>query len=153
MRHPKSQHYYQQVISFSELQELHDDGAIVDGRLGGLILGPSHAEGGIYFMFAYSYGFVLFGEVEGYEFIVNRESNAKNKSEIARINNIQRDASNDFAPFFVDDSIRTIDARCANPKYAAKYILLDMLGGFAIVNKHSTKLHLDKLNLINQMQG
>lgn len=42
-------YYYQQRISLREIKRLHEQNLIIDAKDGGLLLGPSHKEGGIYF--------------------------------------------------------------------------------------------------------
>ena len=47
-------YYYQQRISLREIKRLHEQNLIIDAKDGGLLLGPSHKEGGILFLFEYS---------------------------------------------------------------------------------------------------
>lgn len=42
-------YYYQQRISLREIKRLHEQNLIIDAKDGGLLLGPSHKEGGILF--------------------------------------------------------------------------------------------------------
>ena len=44
-------YYYQQRISLREIKRLHEQNLIIDAKDGGLLLGPSHKEGGILFLF------------------------------------------------------------------------------------------------------
>ncbi|WP_417368526.1 hypothetical protein [Flavobacterium beibuense] len=144
-------HYYQKFFTFSQIDDFRKDDAIIDATNGGLLLGPSHDNGGIYFLFEYNDGYRLFGEVEGYEYIINRNSLKNDLNFMKSINNINRDFIEDFAPYNYDNSILTIDAISPNPDtYNAKYIILDVRGGFAIVNKHSTKVHLSKIDFFNK---
>ena len=46
-------YYYQQRISLREIKRLHEQNLIIDAKDGGLLLGPSHKEGGILFLFEY----------------------------------------------------------------------------------------------------
>ena len=39
-------YYYQQRISLREIKRLHEQNLIIDAKDGGLLLGPSHKEGG-----------------------------------------------------------------------------------------------------------
>ena len=73
-------YYYQQRISLREIKRLHEQNLIIDAKDGGLLLGPSHKEGGILFLFEYQDCFRVFGEVEGYEYIVNKEQVMKYQS-------------------------------------------------------------------------
>ena len=54
------------VLSLREIKRLHEQNLIIDAKDGGLLLGPSHKEGGILFLFEYQDCFRVFGEVEGY---------------------------------------------------------------------------------------
>jgi len=82
-------YYFQQLFTFQQIDKLYKEDAIVDARKGGLLLGPSHDDGGIYFLFEYRDGFRLYGEVEGFEYIMNRDSATKCKE--LQINNHNRD--------------------------------------------------------------
>lgn len=143
-------YYYQQLFTFKDIDNLYKHNAIIDAKKGGLLLGPSHSQGGIYFLFEYDYGFRLFGEVEGCEYIINRSSTQKNLSVISYINDYNRDFGEFYEYDNIDNSIDIIDARIADSLLLkTKFIILDVRGGFAIINKHSTKKNLkliDKLN-------
>ena len=142
-------YYYQQLFTFQKIDELAKDNAIVDGRKGGLLLGPSHSLGGIYFLYEYKDGFRLYGEVEGFEYIICREFSIGN-SLVGEINNHDRDYDTDFQEYEFSRSILTIDARISHDMYNSKFIILDIRGGFAIINKHSTKKHLVTVDKINR---
>lgn len=142
-------HYYQQLFTFEEIEKFKTDGAIIDATRGGLLLGPSHEEGGIYFLFQYSDGFRLYGELEGFEYIVKREAILRNRNFLKSINNRSRDFTGPFINYHYDSNISIIDARSDSVEYNSKYIILDVEGGFGIVNKYSTKRFLNVINDFN----
>lgn len=141
-------HYYQELLSQNFIQNLIINGDFIDGRNGGLVLGNSHDEGGIIFLFEFPEGFRVFGEIEGYEYIINRDSAEKHRAKLGEINNRKRDLNGYFKEYKMSKSIKVIDARMKNNQY--KYLLLDVRGGFAIINKHSTRIHLDEIDFINK---
>jgi hypothetical protein len=144
-------YYYQQLFTFEDIDKLYKNNAIVDARQGGLLLGPSHNEGGIYFLYEYADGFRLFGEAEGFEYVINRNSAAIHRDLVGEINDYDRDIFLDFSEYKIDSSILTIDAISPdNFMYNSKFIILDVLGGYAIINKYSTKLFLKEIDNLNR---
>lgn len=143
-------YYRGQLFPMSIVDELFALDAIVEGRYGGLLLGPSHSEGGIITGCLYSKGFCILSEVEGYEYVVNNKSRAVHSDELGEINNFYRDHEVIFSPPDVNRNTPIIDARFTGSlKYRAKFLILSYRGGEAIVNKHSTKKYLSTLNDIN----
>ena len=53
------------------MEDYINKGWAIDATYGGLIIGRSHDEGGIYFWVKKDGYYVLEGEVEGYEYIMN----------------------------------------------------------------------------------
>lgn len=141
-------HLFKELLSEEFIQDLIKHGDFIDGRSGGLILGNSHLNGGVIFLYQFPEGFRVFGEVEGYEYIINRDSSEIHRNEIRNINNHDRDYHNTFIEYKKPKKIKIIDARMKNNRY--KYLLLDSRGGFAIINRHSTKLYLERIDLINK---
>lgn len=140
-------YYYQQLFTFEEIDKFNNDGALIDARQGGLIIGPSHDQGGVYFLFEYVDGFRLFGEVEGYEYIINKHSAEKYRQLLGILNK----QKGDFYEYPINESIMVIDAQTPNQNfYNSKFIILDVRGGFAIINKYATKTHLEELDFINR---
>ena len=143
---PKPKHYYKQLLTDDYIQTLIKYGDFIDGRNGGYLLGNSHDEGGIISLYQYPEGFRIFGEVEGHEYIINRDSAEIHRARIGEINNYDRDFAN-FQEYELPENVKIIDARMKNNRY--KYLLLDIRGGFAIINRHSTKVHLNEIEIIN----
>lgn len=141
-------HFYKELLSEDFVQNLIRKEEFVDARRGGLVLGNSHDNGGVFFLYQFPEGFRVFGELEGYEYILPREITQENQELIGEINNHDRDFENSFEEYQVPKNIITIDARKNNSQ--SKYILCDTRGGFAIINKHSTKIYLQKLDELNR---
>ena len=142
-------YYYQQRISLREIKRLHEQNLIIDAKDGGLLLGPSHKEGGILFLFEYQDCFRVFGEVEGYEYIVNKEQVMKYQSIIHDINKYYTPLEK-FEEYLPDSNITIIDAKHPIYKNRSKFIILDVNGGFSIINKYATQKYLNTLEKINQ---
>ena len=64
-------YYYKMKYSLAQMEEYLQTGKAIDATMGGLILGRSHDEGGIYFWVKENDYYILEGEVEGYEYILN----------------------------------------------------------------------------------
>ena len=117
-------YYYQQRISLREIKRLHEQNLIIDAKDGGLLLGPSHKEGGILFLFEYQDCFRVFGEVEGYEYIVNKEQVMKYQSIIHDINKYYTPLEK-FEEYIPDSNITIIDAKHPIYKNRSKFIILE----------------------------
>ncbi|MBS1649981.1 MAG: hypothetical protein JSR09_09785 [Bacteroidetes bacterium] len=144
-------YYYQQLFTFDHIDKLYKDNSIIDARQGGLLLGPSHDDDGVYFLFEYQDGFRLYGEAEGFEYIINRDSAARHRNLVGQINNHDRDFFPNFSAYKFDNSILTIDATSPDKTlYKSKFIILDVRGGFAIINKYSTKIFLAEIDILNR---
>lgn len=117
----------------------------IDARFGGLILGNSHIDGGINFVFETPEGYRLMGEIEGDEYILSNQATIDNQNRLMEINNRERDFNEKIIDSSLDKSIRIIDARINFRR--SKYILLQP--NISIINKYSTQKFIEELNLIN----
>ncbi len=142
-------HSDKELLSEEFIQDLISRGNFIDARRGGLVLGNSHSNGGVYFVYQVPEGFRVFGEIEGYEYIVIREATKKNYNLLHEINNYNRDFTENFREYEIPNGITIIDAR--KNIFESKYILCDTRGGFSIINKYSTKIYLETLQSINQI--
>lgn len=131
------------------INKLVKKGLLIDGTGGGLLLGRSHTEGGIYLLYPTYTNFRLAMEVEGYEYIINKINTQTHQKEIGKINNHDRDKYDSFIGFDFDDSITILDARAINKTQKPKYVAVDD-GGFAIINKFSTDIYLKEIEFINR---
>ncbi len=140
--------YNKKTFSIKKINRLFRKEKIIDGRGGGLFLGPSHSMQGIKFI-VYSNGkFMLVGELEGYEYVVNKKSALRNWERLSVLNNISRDDYGVFNEYKVPINIKTVDTwtyEC--PLIHSKYVLFD--DSMFIVNIYSTEKHLAELDKIN----
>ena len=122
-------------------------GLIVDGSEGGLVFGPSHANGGVQLLVKDNYGFRIGGEMEGGEYLINPVSVQEYNDRIIQIN-CNPKANNLPSSQFnypVPNNITTI-----KPKLN-QVIEFSFLGQF-IINRAATKQHLQELEEINHYQ-
>lgn len=143
-----TKHSYKELLSNEFINGLIKNNDFIDGRSGGLVLGNSHKNGGVIFLYQFPEGFRVFGEVEGFEYVLSKESTDKHRSILEHIGDFDRDFTPEFAPYEIPNDIKIIDAR--KNENESKYILLDTRGGFAIINKYSTKIHLTKIDFLNK---
>lgn len=144
-------HYFDQKFSNETVTDLLATGHAVDGAAGGLILGRSHDEGGIYFLKNLGDCYRLIGEVEGYEYILNIAASYLVRNSFKDINDRKRDWQEPFAEYIPADSTRVIDTRLPiGSLYEAKYILFEGRGQQAIINKHSSLVYLRQLDELNR---
>ena len=143
-------HYFKELLTNEYIDKLITEGNIIDGRKGGLLLGDSHDCGGIKFLYKFPEGYRVFGEVEGFEFIVNRDSAVIFRELMGEFNNIERDKEFPFVKYEIPKDVKIINAK--TDKLDSRYIILDIRGGYSIINKHSTKIFLTELNRINNFE-
>lgn len=112
---------------------------------GGLILGPSHNDGGIKFLVKTEDKYLLEGELEGYEYILNLGATFDCGDFFTILNNHIEHSILGFQDYEPTLHIRNLDCRgILKPKY-----LVFEQGGFGIVNKFSTQGYLTSLDQIN----
>jgi hypothetical protein len=139
-------HYYEMPFSFEEVDRLLKEGKAVEATMGGLILGRSHDEGGIYFLVKRDGRYVLEGEVEGYEYILNLGATWFYEKSTHIFHQHEKHTTPVFDIYEPAPHIVTIDARHPD---GAKYILFET-GGFSIMNRYSTKGYLETLDRMNK---
>jgi hypothetical protein len=131
--------------SIDEMNEFIKKKQAIDATYGGLVLGNSHDEGGIYFWVKRGDYYVLEGELEGFEFILNLGANDYFKKATERFHQPELH-KNDYTKYIPSKEIKLLDTRKLNyPNY-----LLFESGGFAIINKYSTKGYLKTLDKMNK---
>lgn len=126
-------------------------GLIANPLDGGLVLGPSHDDGGIQILCKRNNEYVWKGEMEGYEFIINPFATERHHKKINTLNFASIGYSPFFEPYDVPKSVRVIDCQpvTINSKSFTKWI------GFSdysqwIVNKAATQHHLKWFDEINK---
>ncbi|WP_299761350.1 hypothetical protein [uncultured Dokdonia sp.] len=147
--------WYMKKFDLKTIDKLKEENVIVNGSKGGLLLGPSHEEGGIIILVKYGDYYSLYGEAEGYEYIISPDliDIALLDYQFELINDRLRDISFNFNGEEDLSKITTIDAKLTitSNKYKSKYVLLDNRR-FAIINKNSTKRYLREIECINNNQ-
>lgn len=117
----------------------------IDVRKGGLIIGRSHDDGGIWFAITSDTGVdVIFQELEGYEYIINGQSTASN---ITIIESINKYKELEFQAYTPPNNVTVIDVR--EFEQSNKQVLLILTNDQFIVNKYATKKHLAELEELN----
>ena len=128
-----------------------EDGGFLDTREGGLVIGPSHDDFGIMMLFHSQKGYHVIGNMEGYEYIINRHSAEKYRQVLPQFCNHEEDEEEHFEPCAIYKGITILDANIPKrTRINAKYLIMDWEGGFDIVNKWSTKKYLKQLDAINK---
>jgi hypothetical protein len=143
-------YYYKQFFSVKEVKSLFENGYAVDGTNGGVVLGPSHEDGGIYMLKFIGYGYHLVGEMEGYEYFLNPAASAYFFSSFKHFNDYEKDKTEYFYEYPLPEHINIIDARLpANSIYKSKFLVFENRFEFGICNKFSTKNKLLEINSLN----
>lgn len=143
-------YYYEKFFSVEDVKSLFADGYAVDGTNGGLVLGPSHEDGGIYMLQFIGYGYHLVGEMEGYEYFLNPGASAYFFSSFRHFNDYEKDKTEHFNEYPVPGDITIIDARLSkNSIYKSKFLVFENRFEFGICNKFSTRRNLSEINGLN----
>lgn len=123
-------------------------GLLIDGSAGGLVFGPSHANGGIQLLVKDNYGFRIGGEMEGGEYLINSVSLKKYDDRIVQINSntMPNNTPDSKFNYPIPNNITTI-----KPKF--NQIIEFSFSGQFIINRAATKQHLQELEDINQYQN
>jgi len=125
-------------------------GLLIDAFDGGLMIGPSHEDGGIVYVheFRGSWGMA---EMEGYEFLINPWASTRYEEELLRINDEQWSlgAGGPFTPFDVHIEVPKLDVRVADSWFGDKWLCMIEFRQF-IVNRYSTAKYLHRLVEINR---
>jgi hypothetical protein len=127
------------------------DGMIVNGNSGGLLIGRAHSQGGVPVIRKLADGsYELWAEFEGYEYIINPGVLTCFPKECEAANQHELDKRSYFAEYVPEPGITVIDVRGLNHPYDTKYLILDSLAAFFIVNKFSTESRLSILEQMNR---
>lgn len=131
--------------SVEKMQEYISEDRAIDATLGGLILGRTHDEGGIYFWTKQGDYYSLEGEVEGFEYILNFGATSFFKESSKRFHQSKKHKQN-FEEYLPLPHIKVLDTR---HDIEPKFLLLDD-NEFSIINKHSTKGYLNTIDEMNK---
>lgn len=138
-------YYYGMKYSLETMKSFKDEGRAIDATLGGLVLGRSHSQGGIYFWVKKENFYVLEGEVEGYEYILNFGATNYYSKSTDRFHKYE-EHKHDFKEYEPPTHIKLLDTR---QPIDAKFLLFE-IGGFSIINKYSTKGYLNTIDQMNK---
>lgn len=138
--------YYKKPFTPEEINRMINAGLAIRADDGGLVLGPSHNDGGIKFLVKMGDKYLLEGELEGYEYILNLGATFDSGDFFSILNNHAEHSTLNFEEYEPALDIMILDCRDI-PK--PKYLVFEQ-GGFGIVNKFSTKGYLASLNQINR---
>ncbi len=138
-------------FSRAEVAAMLKHGIAVDGNGGGLLIGRSHAEGGIpVLMSLASGGYQLHAEFEGYEYLLNQAAVFNSRMECEQANQPELDRRSEFVPYTPEEGTTLLDVRADNHPIGTKYLVLTTGLPFFMVNRHSTKIRLSALEAFNR---
>ena len=141
----KPEYFYGMKFPLSTMNGFVECGLAIDATFGGLVIGRSHEEGGILIWVKRDTHYVLEAEMEGYEFILNAGANYYFSKSMKTFHKYELHKTTTFEEYVPNDKITVLDTRTNDePKY-----LLFESGGFAVINKYSTKGFLESLNKMN----
>lgn len=144
------------MITLEEFNQFVLLGGIVDGTKGGLLIGNSHLDGGIYVIRQYKneqlYEFIA--ELEGWEYIICPQATLNYKVYLETINAKYSGSKEIFKEYEIPENITVIDTSpiISGIKELNKIVFFGECTQY-IVNKHSTKKYLIELNNINNEYG
>jgi len=130
---------------------------IVNGGFGGFIVGPSHEQGGINFIRGpFEKGYLVCGNMEGFEFIMNHGSSEKYRDRIFEINDLMDDLMESHTVDSLWDAFKLthpnvihIDTFIEDNIYGLSSKMLLFNGDQLIVNKYSTLKYFEELYEMN----
>jgi hypothetical protein len=136
-------------LNLEEMNLLIINGFVVDGRGGGLVLGPSHEDGGIPMLALAGDGtYRYLGELEGGEYLVNLVAYESQPEQIEAYNNFQDSGEEGMLVVPLSRNLLILNTylhdcygRCA------KLLLID--AGQFIVNKYATARHFTEIERLN----
>jgi len=128
-----------------QVKEMLYEGILLDGRRGGLVLGPSHEQGNIFLLYEKRLGeYEILGTMEGGEYLLSHEAYRKFKDRIDEINSWEYPTA---FPGKIGISEKTLVIN-AFGKSSEKAILIDRRGQF-IVNKFAVGRYLAEIEALN----
>ncbi len=150
--------YYKQKLSSTFVKELIDCSLAVDGTKGGLLLGAPHdypdkrdVTCGIAVAVKDGIGFMIAGEFEGFEYMLN-EGAASDLSMRHNDYNKDEDLEEVFEEYIPGKDIITIDLRLDQGLYKmkSKILVINSIDKILLANRCSSKKHLSLYNNLNK---
>lgn len=145
--------YYKEFFSDKIVQEYTEQGLTVDGTKGGLLLGQPHSNDGIPVLMRYSDGYRLIAEFEGDEYFLNPGATQYFEKDLIVLNDSDKDELLNLTLQSDLSKVTTINCFTDSEFFKSKFILTDARGSQYIINKHSTKRHLHRLEEMNKKVG
>jgi hypothetical protein len=127
------------------MKEYEEKGWALQASGGGLVLGRSHEEGGIFCWIKQETDYVLEAEIEGYEYILNPGAAYYYQKIFDQFNKPKEHSYLSEPCYNPPPHIKVLDARGT---FEPKHLLFE-LGHFAVVNKKSTSGYLETLEEMN----
>lgn len=128
------------------MKDYEKKGWAIQATMGGLVLGRSHDEGGIFVWIKNGNHYVLEAEIEGYEYILNPGAACYYKKIFPEFNKPYEHKYLGSPSYDPPAHITLLDTQHPmEPKF-----LLFELGHFAIINKYSSSGYLDTLDKMNK---
>ncbi|GAB3997721.1 hypothetical protein GCM10028807_43470 [Spirosoma daeguense] len=141
----------QRFVNLEFVKFLADNDLILESPRGGLLLGPSHEEGGIQVIAFANKECFWIDQYQGWEYLMNPFATQSNQEELQQINTSSPQNGLSFEPYEVSANITTLDCRpvMIHGFPFAKWLLV---GGVEqqLITREATKQHLDHLNSINE---
>lgn len=125
-----------------------DQGMIVDGRPGGLILGKLHSDGGVFTVTERNGQYLVLAEFEGDEYLVNWDSYQASKDRFDEINNFT-DPHNNLISLSVTPKTRVLNT-WAKPD--CKFIWVDTRGQF-MIRRVATAKYFTEIEQLNEKKN
>lgn len=121
-------------------------GVVVDGRAGGLILGRTFSQGGIYIIHQRGEDFVVHGSTENGEFVMNKAASVRNLTRLQKIN--AGLTKTEEAPPIEESILRLSHLIVTHAEPNDKFLWLNWHQ--TIVGKEQSKKHLAELVDLNE---
>ena len=142
--------YYEKRYSFDDILDMKEAGLVADATGGGLVIGPTHEEGGVKFLLRDDNGYSVIGELEGYEYVLNVATSFLLRNQFDKFNQPEIHKTGKFEEYPILENIRVIDARLPpGGLFKSKLLIWEHRGHQMIFNRYSSKIHLELLNQVN----
>ncbi len=140
-------------FTIDDLRPIVKANGIIDCTSGGLILGNSHSDGGIFILRQFNNEelYEVIAEVEGFEYIMHPFATARHKEYLIELNSEFQNVNElEFEEYDILDTIKILDTRpmIKEIKASNKFLLLGDYDQF-VINRHTTKKYLKELNELN----
>ncbi len=144
--HPAKSHMTL-LLRQEAILEMLSSGILIDGRKGGLVVGPSHEEGNIFLLYqCQADKYTIIGTMEGGEYLLSHMTYLLYRDRINIINAWDPPATSLLQKDEIPSGVRVINAF---GETSEKMILIDHEGQF-IINKFATSKFLEEIDVLNK---